>query len=113
MALIGNVTQPPVSFAWDTTTISLSAWPSLVSDSPVEFTIRDLFLLATLELKGEVQVKNNVDYSLRSRRCQKRIAPVVAEFHRKRKELLQAEYQAQLTGEPLVLPPSQEPHEPE
>lgn len=77
------------------------------------FAIRDLYLLATLELKGEVQMKNNVDYSLRSRRFQKLIDPVVAEFHRKRKALLQAEYQAQQAGESLVLPPSPEPHEPE
>jgi hypothetical protein len=60
-------------------------------------------------------MKNNVDYSLRSRRFQKRIdsSPVILESRRKLKELLQAERQAPQAGEPLLSHPSQEPHEPE
>ncbi len=58
-------------------------------------------------------IPDNVDYSLRSRRCQRRIAAIASEFHRKRKALLQAEYQAQQADESLALPPSLEPHEPD
>jgi hypothetical protein len=41
---------------------------------------------------GDKKLPENVDTSLRSRRFQKRIAPIIAEFHRKRKERLRAEY---------------------
>ena len=58
---------------------------------------------------------NNVDYSLRSRRFQKLIDsdPVILESRRKMKELLQAKRRAPQAGEPLLFPPSQEPHEPD
>ena len=55
-------------------------------------------------------IPDNVDSSLRMRRCLKRIAPIAAEFHRKRKERLQAERQCE---QPLRPPPSLEPHEPD
>ena len=57
----------------------------------------------------------NVDYSLISRRFQRRIDsdPVILESRRKMKELLQAQRQAPQAGEPLLFPPSLEPREPE